>query len=119
MGLLLDLPKEKNTMYYDFKEAYWVVENLGYDTTSCGFQLNAYPTREARIMDKNILSNPTIGVGSSGSNVVNSILYTWNVQIAITDIFPNGIPLDSDTQKKAIYEWIKSHTGLPFTDVLE
>ena len=119
MGLLLDLPKEKNTMYYDFDNAYWVIENLSYDTTACGFELNAYPTREAHQMENTILKNNSIGFGSCGSNVVNGLLYAWNVELAIIDVFPTGIPLSPDEQKTAIYEWIKNYTKLPFIDVIE
>lgn len=37
----------------------------------------------------------------------------------IKDIFPDGIPLDADKQKTAIYNWVKVYTGLPFEDVFE
>ena len=119
MGLSLTLTKEQNTLYHDFENAYWAINDLSYDTTSCYFRLNAYPSREAKLKNLTTLENPTIGFGSSGSKVVNSILYTWEVQLAISDIFPNGIPLDSDEQKTTIYEWIKTYTKLPFEDVLE
>lgn len=119
MGLLLPLSKTKNTMYYDFDQAYWAINDLMYSETACGFTLNAYPSREAKLMNNTILDNPTIGFGSSGTNVVDSILYTWNIQVAILEIFPSGIPLNPDEQKTAIYNWIKDFTGLPFEDVLE
>ncbi len=119
MGFLLPLSKTQNTLYHDFDPAYWAIDDLSYDTTSCYFRVNAYPSREAKQMDKCVLDNPSIGFGSCGNNVVSSILYTWEVQIAITDVFPTGIPLDSDVQKTMIYEWVKSYTGLPFTDVIE
>lgn len=119
MGLSLSLTKGQNTLYHSFDKAYWAISDLGYDCTSCYFRLNAYPSREAKLKNLNTLENPTIGFGSSGSNVVNCILYTWEVQLAITDVFPSGIPLDPDEQKTAIYEWIKAYTGLPFEDVFE
>lgn len=119
MGLLLPLKKTQNNLYHDFNPAYWAIDDLGYDTTACFFRLNAYPTREARHMNMHILENPTIGFGACGDNTVHSQLYTWEVQLAIADIFPNGIPLDPNDQKTAIYEWVKAYTGLPFEDVLE
>ena len=119
MGLLLELAKEKNTMYFDFENAYWSIEDLIYSTTNFAFSLSAYPSRESKLMNNSVLEDNSIGFGSSGSNVINSLLYIWKVQLSIVDVFPTGIPLSSDEQKTAIYEWIKSYTKLDFEDVLE
>lgn len=119
MGFLLPLEKTKNNLYHDFDPAYWAIEDLSYNPTVCFFRLCAYPSREARHMNLHILDNPSIGFGSCGDNTVRSQLYNWEVQLAIVDVFPEGIPLDADMQKQIIYEWIKSYTALPFIDVIE
>lgn len=118
MALQMTLAKDKNTMYFDFPNAYWVIEDLNYTTKAVVFRLNVYPNRESKLMQNHVLDNPTVGVGGA-MNVVSSRLYTWQAVTEITNIFPNGIPLSADEQKTAIYNWIKSYTGLPFIDVLE
>ena len=118
MALQMNLAKDKNTMYFDFPNAYWVIEDLNYTTAAVVFRLNVYPNRESKLMQKHVLENPSVGVGGA-MNVVSSRLYTWQAVTEITNIFPSGIPLSEDEQKTAIYNWIKSYTGLPFIDVLE
>lgn len=118
MGLCLTLNKEKNKMHYDFIDAYWSVDNISYSTSVCLFDLNAYPTRDAKLANRTFHEDPSIGYGGSDP-YVDCILYTWNGVFAITDIFPNGIPLDENSQKTAIYNFVKAYTGLPFEDVFE
>ena len=121
MGLKLTLEKEHNHLYTDFIDAYWAIDNVGYTTEQVVFTLYAYPSRDAKLMHKQALEHPSIGYGSPiGAGSVNSIIYLWNVQMALTNIFPSGtIPAGRDAQYTAIYNWIKSYTGLPFEDVLE
>ena len=119
MGLRMTLPKDKNHMYYDFIDAYWAIENVIYSLGMIDFSLRAFPSREAKLMNNEILSDSSIGYGSAQENV-NSILYEWHVFMDLTNIFPDGsIPAGKDAQYMAIYKWIKDFTKLPFEDVLE
>ena len=118
MGLKLTLQKDKNLMYYDFIDAYWAISEVLYTVDTIDFRLKAYPTREAKLMDRQTLENPSIGYGS-GSPVVDCSLYEWHVNMALSIIFPEGIPMGRDAQYTAIYNWIKEYTQLPFTDVFE
>lgn len=38
---------------------------------------------------------------------MDAVLYNWKFMARIRDIFPEGIPLDADKQKTAIYNWVK------------
>lgn len=106
-------------MYFDFIDAYWAINDVVYTVDAIDFRLKAYPNREAKLMDKHILENPSIGYGS-GSSVVSCSLYEWHVTMSITVIFPDGsIPAGRDAQYTAIYNWIKEYTQLPFEDVFE
>jgi len=119
MGLQYTLRKDKNSMYYDFIDAYWAISNVVYGVDSISFRLKAYPTRESKLMDLQTLENPSIGYGSGGV-VVDSSIYVWNVNMPITNVFPDGsIPAGKDAQYTAIYNWIKDYTKIPFDDILE
>lgn len=119
MGLRFALDKTKNSMYTTFKDAYWAIDEVAYTTDIIKFSLKAYPSREAKLMNGQVLENPTIGIGS-GDNIVNCCLYQWSVVTNITDIFPDGsIPAGKDAQYTAIYNWIKDYTKIPFDDILE
>lgn len=118
MGLQMTLTKDKNKLYHDFQDAYWAITDLVYGVDAVSFMLKAFPTREAKLKDKAPQEDPSIGFGE-GDPVVDSALYKWRAQFAITDIFPQGIPIGRDAQYTAVYNWIKAYTGLPFTDVLE
>lgn len=39
--------------------------------------------------------------------------------VEILDVFPEGIPLDVNSQRSAIYSYIKNTVDLPFEDVFE
>lgn len=121
MGLSMTLPKDKNTMYYEFEDAYWAIDQLIYTTDLIDFRLVAYPNREAKLMDYKTLDNPSIGYGSAnGAGTVSCGLYTWHVTTALTDVFTDGsIPAGKDAQYTTIYNWIKAYTKLPFQDVFE
>ena len=45
MGLRLTLSKENNSLFTEFKDAYWVVTNVSYSLTSVSFNLICYPSR--------------------------------------------------------------------------
>ena len=121
MGLQLTLTKEHNKIYADFPNAYWAIEDVMYTTDKIGFRLYAYPSRSAKLLNHNALEDPSIGFGGpTGAGSVDCALYMWNVEMALTQVFPDGaIPAGRDAQYTAIYTWIKEFTGLPFTDVLE
>lgn len=97
-----------------------------YSTTDMTFYLYAYPSREAKLAYlqpgvQQIVIDPETGgkLGGPTSDVYNPRLYCWQGASAISDIFPDGIPVDADAQKTAIYRFIKAYTLLPFEDVLE
>lgn len=118
MGLSLTLSKNNNNFYHDFIDAYWSLKDINYNTTDCTFELLVYPSREAKLnTGKEIQS---IGVGNAyfGTNVY-PYLYQWTGFAKLTDLFPEGIPVDPNEQKKIIYNYIKQYTGLPFQDVFE
>lgn len=119
MGLKMTLSKEKNCLYHDFVDAYWAISEVGYSTNACEFLLQAYPSRDAKLMHNVPLEDPSIGYGAPVKEVVDSVLYIWNGIFPIVDIFPQGIPLDENAQKTAIYNFIKAYTKLPFEDVIE
>ena len=119
MGLKLTLPKECNHLDYEFKDAYWSISELSYDTKNCLFRLSAYPTREAKLANLSPLAPTLLPVGSSAYPVVNCELYLWEAIIPVQSIFLNGIPLDENEQKTSIYKFIKAYTRLPFEDVFE
>ena len=119
MGLQLTLDKTKNSMYTTFVDAYWAIHDVYYTTDMVTFTLEAYPSREAKLMEGQALEDPSIGFGA-GDSPVYCRLYTWHVLEPISEIFPNGvIPVGKDAQYTAIYNWIKAYTQLPFVDVLE
>ena len=118
MALSLDLKKEDNHMYIDFKDAYWVIREIAYNTELASFRLVCYPNRES---SKMYLAEPasTFGYGGMTQPTYEPSLREWDGIAKIEEIFPDGIPLGSNAQKTAIYNWIKSYTGLPFEDVFE
>lgn len=119
MGLKLTLNRENNRLYTDFVDAYWVIDRITYSTQHMAFALICYPSRDAKMQNNVPMPSSTLPIGGVGVEVYGTELYRWQAQLAIIDIFPGGIPLDENTQKTAIYNWIKAYTNLPFEDVLE
>ena len=119
MGLKMTLPKECNHLDYEFKDAYWAVTDLSYDTKNCFFRLRAYPSREAKINDLTPLAPTLLPIGTSAYPVINSCLYLWEAIIPVMSVFENGIPLDENQQKTMVYNFVKAYTRLPFEDVFE
>lgn len=119
MGLQLTLEKSNNRQYFDYENAYWSVDDISYTTSVVKFVLNCYPNRDAKLKHLTEMPTPTLPIGSASPNVFDTILYSWETYVAITDIFPKGIPLSEDEQKTAIYKWVKEYTKLPFVDVIE
>ena len=118
MGLKLTLGKENNFLYHDFIDAYWRIEDISYTTTMIGATLKCYPSREASKMSGTMIS-PSLHIGGTSHPVVLPSLYRWDFSFKLSEVFENGIPLDSDTQITAIYNKVKDFTKLPFEDVLE
>jgi len=119
MGLRLTLDLENSYIGIPFVDAYWKVENIRYSTTEVGAELFCYPSREASKLNLMPMPTPTLPIGAPTYNVYQPRLYRWNMLANITDVFPQGIPLDEDEQITAIYNYIKAYTGLPFEDVFE
>lgn len=118
MALSLDLNKKDNHMYVDFKDAYWVIKEIAYNPELASFRLVCYPSREA---SKMYLVEPssTFSYGGMTQPTYEPSLRVWECVVNIKEIFPKGIPLGINTQKTAIYKWIKDYTGLPFKDIFE
>ena len=119
MGLRLTLSKENNSLFTEFKDAYWVVTNVSYSLASVSFNLICYPSREARKCDNTPLATPDLPIGGATLSVFKPELYRWRGQFAISQLFPQGIPVSPDDQMRTIYSFVKSYTGLSFDDVLE
>lgn len=119
MGLKLTLPKEDNRLYYDFVDAYWSVDDIKYTTQTVSFVLHCYPSREAKHMNNSDITEHSFQFGSASPNIRFTVLYSWETYAMVTDIFPGGIPLSENEQKTALYNWVKSYTGMPFVDVYE
>lgn len=119
MGLRLTLKKEDNLLYNEFTDAYWKINDLRYSTDNTVFELCCFPSREASKKNLSSVPSSSLPVGGAVGPVYNTKLYTWLAAFNTRDIFPQGIPLDSNEQKSTIYEFIKSYTELPFEDVFE
>ena len=119
MGLKLTLPYTANSIGADFIDAYWVIQDLRYETQSDGlyvvFWLNCYPSREA----SKLTGQPVEGlpIGNPMLAVYNGKLYEFLGLVRADELFPEGIPVSLDEQKTVIYNWIKKTTDLPFEDV--
>ena len=119
MGLKLTLSKNDNCIYADFVDAYWSVENIQY-TTAYGYaDLYCYPSREAKYKLGEAIKDFSFSFGGSIEPAYTTRLYHWGFTFSIASVFPDGIPLDENEQKTAIYNWVKSYTGLGFEDVME
>ena len=118
MGLKLTLEKEKNHLYHTFEDAYWAIKEIKYTTSELYGKLICYPSREASHKQGQSVEG-RLSVGGPYFPIIEPRLYHWEFLAPISTVFPSGIPLSEDEQKTAIYNWIKSYTRLPFTDVLE
>ena len=119
MGLKLTLPKNANRLYVDFVDAYWYIDTISYSVDYLWYQLSCFPSREARYKHNKEMENPTIGVGDVTPPIYDTQLYHFEGIVKISDVFPEGIPLDVNSQKSAIYSYIKDTVSLPFEDVFE
>lgn len=121
MGLQMTLPLTANSIGTDFIDAYWVIQDLKYETQTEGlfvvFWLNCYPSRES----SKLTGYPVEGlkIGNPMLAVYNGKLYEYLGLVKADELFPSGIPVSTDEQKTVIYNWIKETTDLPFEDVFE
>lgn len=122
MGLKMTLGKELNALAYEFKDAYWAITDLSYDTKACYFRLRAYPNREAKLAHLTQVPVSYLPFGCAVSPVVNCVLYNWDAIFEIASVFPTGIPLDENQQKTMVYNFIKAYSkklNIFFEDVFE
>lgn len=121
MGLLADLSKESNVMGIDWNKAYWCIDTIRIDSNqqSVVIELNAYPSRESRLMQNQPLV-ADYGFGTPSDMAVDGILYTWQGCFSLEQAFPNGIPISLDEQKAILYPLVKDYLGLSdWEDVIE
>ena len=119
MGLKLTLNVQDSYVGTQFIDAYWKIDDLRYSTTDAWAHLVCYPTREASKLNNAPMPEPSLSIGAPVRGNYYTELYQWNAVAKIADVFPNGIPLDENEQKTAMYNWIKEYTHLPFEDVFE
>lgn len=121
MGLKLTLEAKNNPMGFTFEDAYWHIEGLKYemgtDALFISFSLNCYPTRDSsKLTNKDV---EPLSFGMPERSKYNGKLYNFSFMDYASRIFPDGVPMDRDSQLAQIYSFIKEYTGLPFEDVFE
>lgn len=121
MGLKLTLEAKNNPMGFTFEDAYWHIEGLKYemgtDALFISFSLNCYPTRESsKLTNKDV---EPLSFGMPERSKFGGKLYNFSFMDYVSRIFPDGVPMDRDSQLSQIYTFIKEYTGLPFEDVFE
>ncbi len=127
MGLLMDLPKECNSLHHDFDQAYWSIEDISFasqgsnGSVMVSFMFHAYPDREAK---RKTLSfeevQPFRTFGGSIEQSFHARLYRWAGLIEASLIYPNGIPTTRSGQLAVLYPYVKSYLDLvDAMDVLE
>ena len=119
MGLQLSISKNDNDLYADFENAYWAIEDISYSTAYGYAELYAYASRDAKYKNGEAIKDYSFSFGGAVSPVYNTRIYRWSLTFPLSTVFPDGISLSENEQKTAIYEYVKSYTGLAFTDVLE
>ena len=121
MGFLANLSKESNVKGIDWNKAYWCIDTIRIDSNqqSVVIELNAYPSRESRLMQNQPLV-ADYGFGTPSDMMVDGILYTWQGCFSLKQAFPNGIPISLDKQKAILYPLVKDYLGLSdWEDVIE
>lgn len=124
MGLKMTISAQDNHMSYEFKDAYWKIEDIVFSNKEgasfVGFSLKAYPSREAsKAVLKPIRRTEAIQEGGPYMGAYSPCLWTWQTLFRATEAFPNGIPVTESAQKDVLYQLVKTYTGLPFEDVIE
>ena len=127
MGLLMDLPKEHNSLYHDFTDAYWAIAKVSFGSQGgdgsvmTSFEFAAFPTRESKKATETFqeaTSLPTFGGPIYG--IVDSCIYRWMGMFRASDIFADGIPTTTAGQLALLYPFVKRYLDLvDVVDVLE
>lgn len=124
MAFLMDIPKTDTIFYHEFKEAYWSIDSVLF-TTQEGVAytqliLVAYPSREAKYMDRVPLEEQAFHWGGPPAIAYSPKLHYWEATFETLDIFPEGIPVSEAEQKNVLYLYVKAFLGITdFTDVFE
>lgn len=124
MGLKLTVNKEDNSLYADFIDAYWRVDNIVFSNANgesyVSFELNTYPSRESASMNLQPITTNTFPVGGATAIAYNTKIRTWLATFKTNEVFTGSIPLSEAEQKDIIYPFIKAYTGITdWVDVLE
>ena len=117
MGLLRTLSKDNNSLYTEFKDAYWSIESILYTTDMVQFTLVCYPSREAKYMNHKGVKN--LPFGAPVGETFSPSLYMWHSVYPLRDVYPHGVPVDPDEQKTRLYNFLKIVSDGQFTDVIE
>jgi hypothetical protein len=117
------LAKENNILFYDFPNAYWVIEDVRFSNQDgvsyTAFEFNAYPSREASKRQGEAIS-PSLAFGGAVKLAIDPRLYNWVCIESTSVLFPNGIPITEDEQKVTLYPFVKTYLGLSdAVDLLE
>lgn len=127
MALKITLPKASNHLYYDFVDAYFVVESVSfYDEngeSKIHFEFNGYPSREARKVDGvAIPTESAIPFGGAFYPIYSTKIYQWAANLAAEMVFPEGIPVSIDARKTVLYNTVKEmldESGIQYEDIFE
>ena len=127
MGIMMRLPKEANTLYYDFESAYWAIENISFGSQGgdgsvmVSFLFSAYPNRDAKQKTTSLEQVQQFSTfGGPTSMMYEAQLYQWAGIFRASDIFLHGIPTSFTEQLAILYPFIKAYLNLDeATDVLE
>ena len=111
MGLKFKLVKENNSLYIDFDEAYWAIDNICIypegDSTYVHFEVWAYPSRESRKHNNEAMEESTLSFGGASHTIVDSRLYRFFCECPVTRVFPDSVPIDRSAQKDSCYSYFK------------
>ena len=120
MGLEYTLGAEQNHVGIEFKNAYWVVKDIKFMAGNAVGTLECFPNRElSKLEGQRLTGWESIPVGGPTYQFHRARLWAWEFMFPLREAFPDGIPIDEDAQKTAIYNWIKANTGIGFRDVFE
>jgi hypothetical protein len=127
MGILMQLPKEANTLYFHFDTAYWAIENVSFGSQGgdgsvmVSFLFTAYPNRDAKQKTASLEQVQQFSMfGGPISTMYEAQLYRWAGLFRASDIFAHGIPTSFTEQLAILYPFVKTYLNLAdATDVLE
>lgn len=119
MGFLMNLPKTDNSLFADFENAYWSIEDLGVgipeeiiqnaDMVLRG-ELRAYATRDSKYHGGQTIQT---GLPFGGDGMYyNPVLYRFYFQFNVVDVFPEGVPVSYGEMKAKVYPFLLKYLGL-------